>query len=112
MGSSLEHSNWFIEYIAYKTGNGDFIDFWCDRWLDPVLLCGIFGSLFLLAYLDRFSIGHNGFWADDGWKWRLALQTEPIQQKEALLLSELLLLHSVQLDRLLCLVEKSFQIFD
>lgn len=42
MGSSSEHSNWFIEYIAYKTGNDDFIDFWCDRWLDPVPLCGIF----------------------------------------------------------------------
>lgn len=56
VGSSQGHRNWFIDSIASKVGNGDFIDFWCDKWLGPEPLCSIFISLFVLVDMDRCNI--------------------------------------------------------
>lgn len=79
MGASTNHVNWFIDYIACKLENGEFIDFWHDRWLRVVLLCRMFGSLFQLTNSDRSCVAHNNFWTFEDLSWNVALQAGPLK---------------------------------
>jgi len=58
--------------MSWKLGDGKYIRFWEDKWLDNEALRVKFPRLFSIANEKSASLSQVGFWNSDTWCWKVA----------------------------------------
>ncbi|GAU32685.1 hypothetical protein TSUD_145590 [Trifolium subterraneum] len=62
-------SDWFLEGVAKKVGNGRLTSFWFDPWLDGVPSMSRFQRLFKVSAHSSCMVGDMGSWVEGQWIW-------------------------------------------
>lgn len=69
MGMCCRDSNWFVNSVSCKLGDGLSINFWRNKWLEEEPLLLQFFSIFVCLHVNRIKIFNVGFLNDDNWCW-------------------------------------------